>query len=127
MAEWTPPLQTLLLVILLTTGMQKYGGFRSIAGIGGLVRSTFDIGTDSRGNRAYINTVVVHVMISVPVNITCMVNHCLGRGFRPVDSTCRNLMWREPPVFWFSRSSENLCSHLSFIRIQIFCSFSFWC
>ena len=35
------------------------GLFGALRELGGLVTSTFDIGTDSPGNRAYINTVVL--------------------------------------------------------------------
>ena len=71
----------------------KIRGFGSFAGIGDLGRSTFNTGTDSPGNRAYVSTVVVHVTISVPENIiilACVAIHYLGRSFRSVGSACRN-------------------------------------
>ena len=55
------------------------------------------------GNRAYV-IIAVRVTISVPVQLNIhpfmlLVIHYLKCGFRPVNFTSQNLMWRDPAIF----------------------------
>ena len=69
MAEWDPATSNTTISHIIKYRYAKYGGFRSFAGIWDHVKPTFDIGTNSLRNRAYINIGVVHVTIPAPVNI----------------------------------------------------------